>query len=133
MASFNAQVLSDTRSATISSTSDGYRVAFDAGARLYRRYEHALNAVRDYLGEFLAAAEQNRDLGWRLTVSVSTGTAAYGTLPAQFSIGGVPVPPDEELSRIRRRYREGDGPIAALANAIQIARAYPPDPARLAA
>ncbi len=87
----------------------------------------------DYLGPFLGTPDRNRDLAWCLSVSVSAGTAFYGTRPPQVGGGRVAVAPAEQLVKIRERYSEGDGPIAALQNALQIARAYPPDSAQRAA
>ena len=133
MLSFNASVMSQSHTASVGLTAEGYRVEIGGGAQIYARLAHALNAVRDYLGPFLATAERNRDLPWSLSVSVPAGTAFYGTRPPQFGGGGVPVEPAELLVKIRQRYEEGDGPIAALQNALQIARAYPPDAERRAA
>lgn len=132
MLSFNATLVSQSRSASIDLTPDGYR-ANVGDAQIYPRFSHALNAVRDYLGPFLAPAEQRRDLPWSLSVSVRAGTAFYGTRPPHFGGGGgggVPVEPSELLVKIRQRYEEGDGPIAALQNALQIGRAYAPEPER---
>jgi hypothetical protein len=122
-----------SRGAAIASTADGLRVELDGQVQMYARLSHALNAVRDYLGPFLGTAERNRELAWSLTVTVSAGSAFYGTRPPQLGGGGPAVAPAEQLAKIRARYHEGDGPIAALNNALQIARAYPPEPARRAA
>lgn len=133
MISFNASVMSESRSASVALTLDGFRVGTDGNGHLYARFTHALNGVRDYLGPFLGTPERNHDLAWCLSVSVSAGTAFYGTRPPQVGGGGVAVAPAEQLVKIRERYSEGDGPIAALQNALQIARAYPPDSAQRAA
>jgi hypothetical protein len=133
MVSFAAEILARTRSASITTTPDGFCVTLDGPSATYSRCAQALNVAREHLGRFLATAERQRDLGWRLTVTVAAGSATYGTLPAQFGFGGRPVAPDEQLVRIRGRYHDGDGPIAALQNALQIARAYPPESARAAA
>lgn len=126
MISFHATVMEAARGATVAATGGGYRVGLDGRASAHTRLPQALNAVRDYFGAFLQAAERNRDLAWSLTVSVAAGSAFYGTRAPQLGGSGVPVAPAEELAKIRARYREGDGPIAALQNALQIARAYPP-------
>jgi hypothetical protein len=132
--SFNATVMSKSLTASVAATPEGYLVGTNGIRNLYPRSSRALNAVRDYLGSFLGMAERNRELAWSLSVSVSAGTAFYGTRPPTFAGGGgVPVAPAEQLVKIRERYSEGDGPIAALQNALQIARAYPPDAARRAA
>ena len=131
--SFDATVLTERRTVTISAVPDGYRVQMDADVQLFRRFNQALNVARDYLGRLLVTAER-RSLPWGLGVCVSAGCAFYGPNPPRaFGGGGAPVPPDQLLAKIRADYRDGDGPIAALQNAVRIARAYPPEPVRHAA
>lgn len=127
---FDASVQGESRGAAVSAVSGGFRVQTDAGARVFRRYNQALNEVRDYLGPFLGLAERRAELSWGLRVCVATGCAFYGPHPPFSGGGGVPVAPDELLARIRRDYREGDGPISALQNALRIARHYPPEAVR---
>src|SRR3954447_3502757 len=124
--SFEADVLVESRSATIDALSSGYRVQIEDSARVYPRFERALGEVRDYLGRFLVRAERQRAVSWGLCVCVSSGCAFYGTRTPRSVADGIPIPPAELLARIRAEYREGDGPLAALQNALKIARAHPP-------
>jgi hypothetical protein len=124
--SFDASILTDRRSVTISAAPGGYRVQTDASSQVVRPFARALAEARDYLGRFLVTAERG-GAPWGLRVCVSAGCALYGPTPPGTFGGGVPVRPDELLAKIRGEYRADDGPIAALSNAIKIARAYPPE------
>jgi hypothetical protein len=132
--SFNAVVHTESRTATISAVSPGFLLQTDGNGVHFRKFNQALHQAREYLGPFLASAERRPPPTWGLRVCVSAGCAYYGPNPPRlFGGGGSPVPPAELLAKIRAEYREGDGPLAALNNAVKIARAYPPEEARAAA
>lgn len=130
--SFDASVHQENRSATIADASGGYLLRTDAGTQQFRSLNRALTEARQYLGPFLAKAER-RPVPWHFRVCVSAGCAFYGPNPPRSFGSSVPVPPAELLAKIRSEYKDGDGPLAALVNAVKIARAYPPGEARKAA
>ena len=88
-----------------------------------RSVNDAIRVARDYIGEFLQPAERG-EIPWGLRVGVSDGNAAYGEWPLAGRRGGDEFE-NSPLVRIRRRWHDS-GPLSALANAIEIIRAYAP-------
>jgi hypothetical protein len=132
--SMEAVVHTESRSVSIAHAGEGFALRTDKGARRFRTFNQALHEGREYLGPFLARAERRPTQPWGLRVCVSAGCAFYGPNPPRsVGGGGAPVPPAELLAKIRSEYHEGGGPLAALNNAIKVARAYPPEEAREAA
>jgi hypothetical protein len=131
--SFAAAFNADTRSASMDAAPSGFVVQTESENRRFRTYRQALSFVHEHLGRFPAPAERLPAELWGLVVTVSAGSAFYGGNLPWASSGGGAVAPAELLSKIRREYRDGDGPLQALKNAIAIARAYPPNEERAAA
>ena len=124
MFSFTARVCVDER--TISAAADdlgGVTVQTSSGPRHARTINQAIHIVRDDLGPFLARA-QRRDLPWGFSVTVAGVSAYYGDVRFLRGGAGRGLPSNELVVRIRRQWHDGQGPIAALDNALKIVRAY---------
>jgi hypothetical protein len=100
----------------------GITVDLDGQPVRARSGNDAIRIARDYIGEFLQPAERG-GAPWGLRVTVSDGVAVYGEWPLSGGGGGSPSFQNTPLVRIRNRWR-GSGPLSALANAIEIIRAY---------
>jgi len=119
-----ARTVIEVRSVTVSSDGKNYFVKTDSGTRPLRTLRQAVHLARDELGHFLAPIER-ANAPWGLYVSVAGVAAFYGELqPNVPRSGGAPLPPGELINRIRDDYKPGDGPLAALGNAIKIIEAY---------
>lgn len=93
------------------------------GQQLHARSTNdAIRIGRDYIGEFLQSAQRG-GTPWGLRVTVSGGTAVYGEWPLVGGGGRSPSFQNSPLVRIRNRWHDS-GPLSALANAIEIVRAY---------
>lgn len=86
-----------------------------------------LHAATDLAGRILGPPlERARRNGapWGLHVAAFGYQAVYGTWPL---LPGVPADSKETpISRLRARFRDGDGPLDALGNAIRIIEALAP-------
>ena len=119
-----ARTVVEVRTVTVSSDGMNFFVKTDAGKRPVRTLMQALRAARDVLGPFLVPIDW-ATTPWGLYVSVAGVAAFYGELqPNVPRSSGAPLPPDELITRIRDDYKPGDGPIAALSNAIKIVEVY---------
>jgi hypothetical protein len=100
------------------------------GAPVHVRDLHAATDLAGrILGPSLNRARRN-GAPWGLHVSAFGYQAVYGTWPL---LPGVPGERHETpISRIRARFREGDGPLDALSNAIRIIEAAAPAARRAA-
>jgi hypothetical protein len=103
-----------------------------AGQQAAGRFKTALRLARNEIGHHLRRAR--RDQPWGLVVQAGGASAIYGTPnpAAGVVLGGAPGDPNSLIARIRRRWRDGDSPISALENAIEIIRALV-EPSRRAA
>lgn len=122
--SLTAQVLGHQRSCTAESDGFGITVNTATGPRSVRSWHEAIRVAEQDIGLFLRRAERG-DIPWGLHVSVGTVQAVYGEWPL------LPGPPSDRpepspVSRIRSRWRESDGPMSALNNAVEIIRFYLP-------
>jgi hypothetical protein len=108
----------------VQATSDGLGITVDLDGRMVsaRSVEDAIRIGRDYIGEFLQPAQRG-GIPWGLMVNVSGGSAVYGEWPLLGGGGGSPGFQNTPLARIRDRWHDS-GPLSALANAIEIVRAY---------
>jgi hypothetical protein len=107
--------------ANVESDGLGIVVNTDAGPARVRNVDAAIRITRDHIGQFLAGASHG-GVPWGLLVTVPEGSAAYGEWPLS---GGAASPSFQQtlLARIRRRWHD-HGPLSALENAMEIARAY---------
>jgi hypothetical protein len=110
----------------------GITLTLNGTARPAKSVNDAIRQARQYMGEFLLPAQKG-DVPWGLRVTVSGGVAAYGEWPlAPGGGGGDPTFQNSPLVRIRNRWHDS-GPLSALANAIDIVRAYASGSSRAAA
>jgi hypothetical protein len=130
MFSLTARVCVDER--TVSASVDdlgGITIQTSAGPRHARTINDAIRIARDDLGPFLARA-QRRDVPWGLSVTVAGVSSYYGDVRFLGGGGGGGLPSNELVVRIRKQWHDGQGPIAALDNALKIVRAYTDRPTR---
>jgi hypothetical protein len=119
-----ARTIVEVRTVTVLSDGTHYIVRTDSGTRPARTLRQAIQFARDDIGRFLAPTERTKAL-WGLYVSVAAVAAFYGDLqPNVPRGGGPPLAPDELINRIRDDYKAGDGPLAALRNAIKVIEGY---------
>lgn len=131
--SLTAHICGEELSVTAHNDGTGWVVHSRAGSRAARRFQTALRLARDEVGSYLTHVRTNQP--WGLVVSVGGASALYGTPnpAAGVSIGGPPGDPNSVIARIRRRWRDGDSPVSALENAVQIIRALTESATRAAA
>jgi|SRR5947209_10396637 len=121
--SLAAQVCGNELTVSAEPTRFGYSVSSPEGIRAARSIGDALRLACREIAEFFEPARRP-GVPWGLRVSVGDVGAVYGEWPL------FPGPPDGSrrtdtpVSRIRRRWHDGDGPLAALDNARQIIEAY---------
>jgi hypothetical protein len=123
--SLDAQKCGIERHTSAEADGFGITVSLDGEMVRARSTNDAIRIARDYIGEFLRQAERG-GVPWGVRVTVSGGTAVYGEWPMVGGGGGDPSFRNTPLFRIRNRWREGAGPLSALANAVEIIRAYAP-------
>jgi hypothetical protein len=101
----------------------GWVVETPAGQQAAGRFETALRLVRNEIGSYLKHAR--REQPWGLVVQADGSSAIYGTPnpAAGVVLSGPPGDPNSLVARIRRRWHDGDSPVSALQNAIEIVRA----------
>lgn len=125
MASFSLIAHICGQELAVSATSDGpgWVIETHAGQQVVGRFETALRLARNEIGSYLRRAR--RDQPWGLVVQAGGSSAIYGTPnpAAGVVLGGRPGDPNSVVARIRRRWQDGDSPISALENAIEIIRA----------
>lgn len=94
-------------------------VVTSEGTSLAHGVHAATRLAAGVLGPLLEQANRN-DAPWGLYVDVAGNQAVYGDWPL---LSGPPVDlrrKPSQLSKIRALWRDGDGPVAALNNAIKI-------------
>lgn len=124
MFTLDAQVLGDQRTVTAEEDGLGITVTTSQGLRRAGSVEEAIRIAREDLGEFLRSA-QRPGVPWGLCVRVAGVSAYYGDVRfCRSGGGGSPLPQSDLVVRIRARWHDGQGPHAALENAIEIIRAY---------
>lgn len=122
--SLDAHRCGPERHAQASSDGLGITVSLDDEMIRARSVNDAIRIARDYIGEYLQPAQRG-GMPWGVRVTVSDGVAVYGEWPL---VGGSGTSPDFQntpLVRIRNRWHDS-GPLSALANAVEIIRAYTP-------
>lgn len=124
----SAHVLGRTRA--VSCESDGFGLTLTIGGepRRVSNVREAIRLARDDIGTFLRRAD-TREKPWGLHMSAGGVSASYGSpAPGTVSfpvLSGPPADPNSLVARIRARYNDDNGtPMEALANAIEIIRAY---------
>jgi hypothetical protein len=121
--SLSAQVCGNQHTVSAEPSARGYTVQSSLGPRYGVGRGEALRLACHEMASVLEPARRP-GVPWGLHVSVGDRAAVYGEWPL---LRG-PVDPGRQretrLSRIRRRWRDGDGPMAALDNARQIIETY---------
>lgn len=118
-----ARTVIEARTLTVSSDGMNFFVKTGSGTRPVRTLQQALHAARDQLGPFFVPIDHAKT-SWGLYVSVAGVAAFYGELQPNVTRSSAPLPPGELITHIRDDYEPGDGPLAALRNAIKIVEAY---------
>jgi hypothetical protein len=118
-----AQVCGNKFRVSASPTQFGYAVESPAGSRAARSASEALRIACRQTADFLDPARAP-GVPWGLHVSVGEVAAVYGEWPLLPAPPDNRRPPDSPVSRIRRRWHDGDGPMAAVDNARQIVEYY---------
>jgi hypothetical protein len=124
MFTLRAQVFGNPHTVSVDDDGLGVTITTPTGTRRVRNVESAVRTARQDLTEFLMPA-QRHDAPWGLCVSVAGVSAYYGDV--RFCGGGGrgnPLPQNELVVRIRRRWHDNQGPLAALENALEIVQAY---------
>lgn len=125
MFTLDAQVLGDQRNIRAESDGLGITVHTSRGPVRARHVNDAIRIAHDDLGEFLRPAHQRSGVPWGLCVSVAGVSSYYGDVRfCRGGGGGGGLPQSELVVRIRARWHDGQGPLAALENALDIVRAY---------
>ncbi len=120
-----AQVCGMNRSCSAESDGFGITVSTSTGPHAVRSWQDAIRVAERDIGLFLRRAERG-DIPWGLHVSVGMVQAVYGEWPL------LPGPPSDDrpepspVRRIRSKWRDSDGPMSALGNAVEIMKAYAP-------
>jgi hypothetical protein len=122
--SLDAQRCGQERHARAEADGLGIVVDLDGHLTRVRTPNEALHVARDYIGEYLQPA-QRAGVPWGLMVTVTDGVAVYGEWPLAGSNAHNPTFQRTPLVRIRNRWHDS-GPLSALANAVEIIRAYLP-------
>lgn len=120
--SFDAQVLGVEQHVSVKQTAAGLIVSSPNGRTPARGFADAVRIAARETGSFLERA-QRQDVPWGLKVAVGQVAAVYGSWPL-LSGPAEPRPRPSLIARIRRLWRDTDGPAAALENAIKIVEAY---------
>jgi hypothetical protein len=119
-----AHFLQTRRSVRARPTGLGWQVETDADRVEVRTLEQAVRIAEQHIGELLRRV--GRRPGWGLSVIAGSASAFYGEPdPMQVAVpGGRGASPDSLVARIRSRWKQGDSPVSALQNALQIVRGY---------
>lgn len=110
---------------SVSARFDGisWTVATDDGQLAARDLNQAIRIAHQQVGQLLRRVGHRE--GWGLRVEVAGVAASYGEPdPLQPFLPGGRADPNSLVARIRSRWQEGDSPEAALANALDLVRAY---------
>jgi hypothetical protein len=120
--SLDAQVLGIEHHISVEDTAAGLIVSTSNGRTRARSFSEAARIAARELGSFLERA-QRQDLPWGLKVAVGPVAAVYGSWPL-LPGPAEPRPRPSLIARIRQLWRDTDGPLGALDNAIKIVEAY---------
>jgi hypothetical protein len=120
--SLDAQVLGVERHVSVERTASGLIVNGPDGAKRARSLAEAARIAARELGSFLERA-QRKGAPWGLKVAVGQVAAVYGAWPLMSGPAEPGVRPSL-IARIRALWRDSDGPLGALENAIKIVDAY---------
>jgi hypothetical protein len=119
----DAQVLGAERQVTVEHAPTGFVVSLSSGRASVRTLAEAVRAAARDIGSHLERARR-KGVPWGLHVSVGDVAAVYGEWPL---LSG-PSPDRRRrpsvVARIRCLWRDADGPLAALDNAVKIIEAY---------
>lgn len=119
----HVQVLGESRSVVLAEEGGTLVASFDGMPRAFRTVDQTIAPTKAYLAEILIRAGTHG--GWSIDLRAGTTSVWYGDPPPIAAIPrnvGTPLPSNDGISKIRNRYREGDGPRRALDNAIEILR-----------
>lgn len=123
MFSLQAQVVGRQYRVSAEHDATGIVVHTPSGPVAARSVNDAIRIAHRHIGLVLQRA-QRPGIPWGLLVSAGGVQAVYGESP----LLQVPVDtrrqPESPVSRLRRQWHDGDGPLAALENAMAIVRHY---------
>ena len=118
----DAQVLGVEHHVSVDQTPNGLIVNGPSGGLRARSLAEAARIAARELGSFLERA-QRKGVPWGLKVAVGEVAAVYGAWPLMPG-PAEPRPRPSSIARIRRLWRDSDGPLGALENALKIVEAY---------
>jgi hypothetical protein len=121
--SLDADVCGAKQQVSADHTQAGIVVTSQAGQVRARTVAEAIRVAARQVGLFLQKAERP-GVPWGLRVSVGGVAAIYGRWPPLMAPPPDARLPPSDLSRIRKLWRDTDGPLAALENACKIIDAY---------
>ena len=119
----DAQVLGVEHHVTVDPAPTGFVVSSSSGHSQVRSLSDALRTAAKEIGTFLQRAQRG-EMPWGLHVSVGQVAAVYGTWPRLSSSQPNSRARSSLVARIRRLWRDTDGPLEALDNAVKIVEAY---------
>lgn len=121
--SLTAHVCGTEYSVNAQNDGTGWLVMTPTGQHAAGPFQAAVRIARNEIGQFLSRV--HRDQPWGLVVQAGSSSAMYGTPnpAAGVVLTGAPGDPNSVVARIRGRWRDGDSPLSALENAVEIIRA----------
>jgi hypothetical protein len=119
----DAQVLGVEHHVAVDPVPTGFVVSSSSGHLQVRSLSSALRIAANGIGTVLQRA-QRREAPWGLRVSVGQVATVYGAWPLLSGPPSNSRPRPSLVARIRRLWRDTDGPLAALDNAVKIVEAY---------
>lgn len=121
--SLDADVCGVRHRVSAETTPAGILLMSPTGQQRARSLGDAVRLAAREIGLFLQRAERQA-APWGLHVSVGQVAAVYGCWPPLMGPPADARPRPSLIARIRRLWRDTDGPLAALDNACKIIEAY---------
>jgi hypothetical protein len=121
--SLTAQVLGTQYAVSVDNDGTGIVVHAPDGPQAARTLAEAERLAHRAMAMILRRAERP-GVPWGLLVSVAGVQAVYGEWPLLPGPAEPSRPQRTPVSRIREEWRDGDGPLKALENAMRIIEAY---------
>lgn len=119
LVTLRARVSGIEKTGALVQTNDGYRADFNGGGGDVKSLDWGLQALKQLVSSYLKTAWGKDRLPWGLKLEMRGTTVVYGDYPRLPGRGH----PDPRVSGTRSRLKDDAPPMAAVENAIQIARA----------